>query len=88
MSAVVRTKPLGLLFSLKSGYTSKYMAKKTTSKVSVRAKSGMELVPGAQFILLLVVGIALVVGLLYMQQPQDIRNQAKELGVDQLVPLQ
>ncbi len=54
----------------------------------MRAKSGMELVPGAQFILLLVVGIALVVGLLYMQQPQDIRNQAKELGVDQLVPLQ
>lgn len=63
------------------------MAKKTTRKGMVRTgKSSSELVPASKFIFLLVAGIALVIGLMYMHQPQDIRNQAKELGVEQLVP--
>ncbi len=63
------------------------MAKKTAArKVGGRAtQSSVELVPAAQFVLLLITGIALVIGLLYLQQPQDIRNQAKELVVDPLI---
>lgn len=65
------------------------MAKKTAKQgASKSLKNSSELVPASQFILLLIAGVALVIGLLYINQPQDIRNQAKELGVNELVPLE